>query len=90
MDNGGLQEQWASTHATCKALGISRSTLQKLKAFGLLPAGQCYYRRGLGLTAPCVWNVAVCRSVLQRLSASDPAFLETYAFPNGMSARRSL
>lgn len=91
MDNGRVAEQWASTQATCKALGISRSTLQKLKAGGLLPAGRCFYRRGLGLTAPCLWNVAECRNALQRLSAADPASLETYAaLPSGMTARRSL
>lgn len=90
MDNGGLQEHWVSTHATCQALGISRSTIQKLKASGLLPAGRCYYRRGLGLTAPCVWNVAECRSVLRRLSAADPATLETYTLPSASTPARSL
>lgn len=75
------QEQWASTSVACRELRISRSTLQKLKQRGLLPAGRCYYRRGLGLGAPCMWNVTECRVALQKLSAADPAALETYALP---------
>lgn len=77
----GHQEQWATTAVACRALGISRSTIQKLKAAGHLPAGRCYYRRGLGVTAPCVWDVGACRAALQRLSAADPSQLETYSLP---------
>ena len=60
-------------------LGIGRSTIQKLKRAGKLPAVQCFYRRGLGLAAPCLWDVEECRAVLQRLSAADPSALETYS-----------
>ncbi|MEA5473254.1 hypothetical protein VB716_03370 [Synechococcus sp. CCY9201] len=53
----------------------------------MLSAGLCYYRRGMGQTAPCMWNISECRAALQRLSAADPTALETYLLPspsNGM------
>jgi hypothetical protein len=79
-------ESWAPTQEACRALGISRSTIQRLKARGDLSAGRCYYRRGLGLRAGCLWNVPECRQVLRLLAASDPAALETYDLPGGLPA----
>ncbi|MCT0223865.1 hypothetical protein [Synechococcus sp. CS-1328] len=81
MDISGPAERWISTFEICDALRIGRTTLQRLKAGGYLPPGLCYYRRGLGQTAPCVWNLAECRIALQRLCAADPAALETYSLP---------
>lgn len=70
---------WVPTAQACNELQISRSTLQRLKRCGLLKAGTCYYKRGLGAQSPCQWDVEACRAVLLRLAAADPADLETYA-----------
>jgi hypothetical protein len=76
--------QWTTTQQACLSLGISRSTLQKLKAAGHFQPGRCFYRRGLGRTASCAWDVEECRAVLQKLSAADPATLEVYSIANGV------
>ena len=74
-------EQWVTTAEACEALGIGRSTLQKLKAAGVFPAGRCFYFRGMGRSGPCMWNIAACRQILQRLSAAGfaapPAFSQS-------------
>jgi predicted DNA-binding transcriptional regulator AlpA len=72
---------WVGTPELCRLLGLSRSTLHKLKAAGRFTPGVCWYRRGIGRTAPTAWNVEECRAVLQRLTAADPAALETYVLP---------
>jgi predicted DNA-binding transcriptional regulator AlpA len=78
--------QWVGTHDACKLLGLSRSTIQKLKTAGHFTPGTCWYRRGMGRTAPTAWNVEECRAVLQRLTAADPAVLETYQLPRAGAA----
>ncbi len=78
--------QWVSTQDACRELKLSRTTIQRLKNRGILAAGTCYYRRGLGRTAPTAWNVEACRAVLQRLAAADPASIETYLLPTGRDA----
>ncbi|MGB7564956.1 MAG: hypothetical protein WBM08_09410 [Prochlorococcaceae cyanobacterium] len=72
---------WSSTAKTTRALRFSRTTLQKLKRAGILKPGTHYYRRGLGRTAPCAWNIDACRETLLRLAAADPSALETYDIP---------
>ena len=83
MDHSGCEPRWVPTALLCRELGISRSTLQKLKQQGSLPGGICFYRRGLKLSAPCMWNVEECRKAVQRLSSADPALLETYEIRTG-------
>lgn len=76
------QATWSSTAEATHALRFSRTTLQKLKRLGVLKPGEHYYRRGLGRTAPCAWNIDACRETLLRLAAADPSALETYDIPH--------
>jgi hypothetical protein len=68
-----------ATSEACKALGIGRSTLQKLKAAGVFTAGRCFYFRGMGRSGPCMWNITTCRQVLMRLSAEGPSALDAFS-----------
>ena len=77
---------WVGTHEACELLKLSRTTIQKLKTAGHFTPGVCWYRRGMGRTAPTAWNVEECRAVLQRLTAADPAALETYVLPRAGAA----
>jgi hypothetical protein len=62
--------EWCNSTDTCQQLGISRSTLQVLKA-EVLQAGIHYYRKGIGQRGPIYWNVAGIRSLMIERSVTQ-------------------
>ncbi len=74
-----MEQLWSSSTEACKALGISRATLQTLKTEGLLKPGVHYYRRGIGARGPIQWDVVACRQVLLERTRSNPASFESFA-----------
>ena len=58
-----MSEQFVSTIQLCEEIGLSRSTVNKLRADGVLIAGRDFYR-GHGRRAPMFWSV---NSVVQAL-----------------------
>jgi hypothetical protein len=70
---------WTSSTEACRLLGISRATLQNIKAEGLLRPGVHYYRRGIGSRGPLQWDVEAVRQVLINRTRSNPAEVESFA-----------
>jgi len=74
-----MEKLWCTSAEACKALGISRATLQTLKTEGLLKPGEHYYRRGIGARGPIQWDVIACRQVLIERTRSNPASFEQFS-----------
>jgi hypothetical protein len=70
------EASWAPTRQACSELGISRTTLQKLKSAGCFKPGHHYYRRGVGRHSPCMWHVGECRLAMQCFAAANPLLLD--------------
>ena len=58
-----MAEQFVSTIQLCEEIGLSRDTVNKLRADGVLSPGRDFYR-GHGRRSPMLWSV---ESVVQAL-----------------------
>lgn len=74
-----MNATWVSSMDACRQLGISRATLQNLKAEGLFTPGVHYYRAGVGTRGPLMWDVEAVRQLMIRRTRSNPAEVETFA-----------
>lgn len=55
------------TESACRELGISRSTLYRLRMNGLLEPGAHFHRCGLGGSGKLLWNLPSVRLRLQSI-----------------------
>ena len=73
------QTTWVDSNEACRLLGISRATLQNLKTEGCFEPGTHYYRRGIGIRGPLMWDPEACRQALRDRTRSNPASFESFA-----------
>lgn len=60
-----FQSEWLSQAEALAALQISRSTMHRLRAAGVLRDGVHTHRTGLGRRSPLRFNLPACRLALQ-------------------------
>lgn len=66
-----MPEQFVSTIQLCEKIGLSRSTVNKLRADGVLIPG-CHYYRGHGRRAPMHWSTnAVIQALRSRTALAE-------------------
>jgi len=58
--------EWLPTNEAAKRLNLSRSTLNRRKADGLLEAGIHFIRIGQGKTSRILWNVIAILKAMMR------------------------
>ena len=63
-----MSEQFVSTIQLCEEIGLSRSTVNKLRRDGVLIPGRDFYR-GHGRRAPMFWSVDSVRQALRSRTA---------------------
>ena len=67
-----MSEQFVSTIQLCEEIGLSRSTVNKLRRDGVLIPG-CHYYRGHGRRAPMYWSTnAVVQALRSRTALAEP------------------
>ena len=66
-----MSEQFVSTIQLCEEIGLSRSTVNKLRADGVLIPGRDFYR-GHGRRAPIFWSTnAVVQALRSRTALAE-------------------
>ena len=66
-----MSEQFVSTIQLCEEIGLSRSTVNKLRRDGVLIPG-CHYYRGHGRRAPMYWSTnAVIKALRSRTALAE-------------------
>ena len=66
-----MSEHFVSTIQLCEEIGLSRSTVNKLRADGVLIPGRDFYR-GHGRRAPMYWSVdAVIKALRSRTDLAE-------------------
>ena len=66
-----MSEKFVSTIQLCEEIGLSRDTVNKLRADGVLIPGRDYYR-GHGRRAPMFWSVdAVIQALRSRTALAE-------------------
>ena len=66
-----MRNQFVSTIQLCEEIGLSRDTVNKLRADGVLIPGRDYYR-GHGRRSPMFWSVdAVIKALRSRTALAE-------------------
>ena len=66
-----MSEQYVSTIQLCEEVGMSRSTLEKLRRDGVLLPGREFYRLH-GRSSPMMWSVdAVIQTLRSRTALAE-------------------
>ena len=63
-----MSEQFVSTIQLCEEIGLSRDSVNKLRADGVLIPGRDFYR-GHGRRSPMFWSVNSVRQALRNRTA---------------------
>ena len=63
-----MSEQFVSTIQLCEEIGLSRDSVNKLRADGVLIPGRDFYR-GHGRRAPMFWSINSVRQALRSRTA---------------------
>ena len=63
-----MQQRYVSTKVLCEEIGLSRSTVNKLRRDGVLIPGRDFYR-GHGIRSPMFWSVDSVRQALRSRTA---------------------
>jgi hypothetical protein len=60
-----FQSEWTTQAEALQKLGISRSSMHRLRAAGIIRDGIHTWRAGIGSRAPLRFNVPACELALQ-------------------------